>query len=220
MRRSIASSSLLLVAISLVSLASCTSTSPEPGATSNEGLALPGDGPRRVVTVQLADWPAEMRWLREQGFDVAGVSVPLQRADVVVSSRGLAALRDRGVAVVAEKDAAPTPFAAVGAPDAQYQTPASIQTKLQAYAAAHPKTTKLVSLGKSREGRDIWAMEIARDVTTHAPGKPSVLYNGMHHAREVMSSEVPLDTIDYLLANDGKDAKVTHWIASERPISL
>jgi len=167
---------------------------------------------RRVVTVQLDDWPNQMRWLRQNGYDVAGVSLALQRVDVVTSTRGLAALHARGLVVVAEKGAAPAPFASPEAPDAQYQTPASLQTKLKAYAAAHPKTTKLVSIGKSREARDIWAFEITRDATKHTPGKPAVLFNGMHHAREVMSTEVPLDTIDYLLANDGKDAKVTHWI--------
>jgi hypothetical protein len=37
----------------------------------------------------------------------------------------------------------------------------------------------------------------------------------MHHAREVMSTEVPLDIAEYLLASYGKDAKATHWVNSD-----
>src|SRR5262245_38486368 len=80
----------------------------------------------------------------------------------------------------------------------KYQTPESTEANLRALVAAHPRTAALISIGKSVEGRDIWAIEIARDVSRHSPEKPSVLFNGGQHAREVMSAEVALDTAEYL----------------------
>ena len=94
----------------------------------------------------------------------------------------------------------------------QWHSPASTEADLRALVAAHPRTAALTSIGKSVEGREIWAIEIARDPTRHTPGKPSVLFNGTQHAREVMSTEVALDTAEYLLTNDGRDPKVTRWI--------
>src|SRR5262249_25141832 len=46
----------------------------------------------------------------------------------------------------------------------------------------------------------------------HSPNKPVILFNGMHHAREVMSPEVALDTIEQLLTKYGTDASITHWV--------
>ena len=193
----------------LLTVAACSNAPADDASNSAAGLA--SSSGRRVVTLQLDDWPSQMQWLHQNGFDVAGVSIPLQRADVLVSENGLNALRMRGLEIVADKEAKMEPFAAAG-PDAQYQTPEKVEAALKAYVAAHPQTTQLKSIGKSIEGRDIWAIEIARDPAHHSPSKPAVLYNGSHHARELMSTEVPLDTVDYLLANDGKDPKVTHWI--------
>jgi hypothetical protein len=43
-------------------------------------------------------------------------------------------------------------------------------------------------------------------------GRPAILFNSMHHAREVMTPEVAIDIIDYLLLNYASNSKVEHWL--------
>jgi murein tripeptide amidase MpaA len=47
----------------------------------------------------------------------------------------------------------------------------------------HPDITKLVSIGRSFEGRDIWAMKVS-DNPDIEEDEPEVFYFGNHHARE------------------------------------
>ena len=60
----------------------------------------------------------------------------------------------------------------------------------------------LQSIGKSVEGRDIWALHInsnATDLKTGNSARPGVIYMGNHHAREHLSAEVPILFAKYLL---------------------
>ncbi|MGI6358181.1 MAG: M14 family metallopeptidase [Bacillota bacterium] len=83
---------------------------------------------------------------------------------------------------------------------------------LQAVAAAYPRLASLASIGKSYEGRDIWAMTLTnRDTGEHAQ-KPAVYVDGNIHAGEVTASMVCLYTIDYLTSNYQKDELVTHLL--------
>jgi hypothetical protein len=189
----------------------CTSP-PADGLIDGPQAATSTDDVRHLVTLRLDDWAAQMKKLHGRGYDVAGVNLPDHRVDVLIGDPGLAALEADGFVVVAQRELQSMARSHEDAAERQYQTPASMEAKLRAFVAAHPNTTALTSIGKSVEGRDIWALEIARDPTKHSPAKPAVLFNGSQHAREVMSAEVPLDTIDALLSNDGVDPKVTRWI--------
>ena len=42
--------------------------------------------------------------------------------------------------------------------------------------------------------------------------EPAILYNSMHHAREVMTPEIGIDMVEYLLTRYGSDEKVTKWV--------
>lgn len=62
----------------------------------------------------------------------------------------------------------------------------------------------LSSIGKTIEGRDIWAIHINTTPDAHRTGtsnKPGVIYMGNHHAREHVSAEVPLMFAQHLLTN-------------------
>jgi hypothetical protein len=98
------------------------------------------------------------------------------------------------------------------APDVQYKKAADIEAILKEYHNQYPELTELKMIGKSLQGRSIWAIKISHKTGSLPSTKPSVLFNGMHHAREVMGPEVALDIIETLLTGFGKDSKITHWV--------
>ena len=57
---------------------------------------------------------------------------------------------------------------------------------------AHPTLIKEFSIGKSYEGRDIIAALITKGADTYTTGRPEVLYDGLHHAREHLTVEETL----------------------------
>lgn len=61
--------------------------------------------------------------------------------------------------------------------------------ELQELARKYPGLAETVSLGKSAEGREIWALRIGSKARGASPG---VVITGCHHAREWMTVEVPL----------------------------
>ncbi len=54
------------------------------------------------------------------------------------------------------------PLRAAPADFTRYHSYEEMTAALKAAVAAHPDLAKLVSIGKTREGRDIWAVEIAK----------------------------------------------------------
>jgi carboxypeptidase T len=81
-------------------------------------------------------------------------------------------------------------------------------------ASDHPDRAELVSVGKSVEGRDIWALHISSNVTGDTSNKPGVVFTGCHHAREWMSMEVPLDLASRLVNEYDTDAAMKQRVDS------
>ncbi len=75
------------------------------------------------------------------------------------------------------------------------------------------------SLGTSHEGRDIWCVRVSDNPEVDEAGEPEILFDGMHHAREIMSSETVLMLIDHLGTNYGVDPEIT-WLLDNREIYL
>ncbi len=76
---------------------------------------------------------------------------------------------------------------------------------------AFPKLTKLYSIGKSVEGRDLWCLEVT------APGgdavrKPGMYIDGNIHGNEVQGAEAVAYTAWYLCHQYGRLAKVTELL--------
>lgn len=74
---------------------------------------------------------------------------------------------------------------------------------LQQLAERYPDKAQLVSLGKSGEGREIYALRVGTPDEQNP--KPGVVITGCHHAREWMTVEVPLHTATTLLENYDSD---------------
>jgi hypothetical protein len=161
----------------------------------------------KIVTIHLSDYHAGLRRLAADGYDVAGVDLVQGTVDVVVHGDALAALKSLGLGdIVTTKEADPE----VG-PDQRYTTYAELTSILRSYSARFPKLMQIESIGKSHEGRDIWAVKISDNAEVEED-EPAIFFNAMHHAREVMTTEVALDMIDQLTSRYQVDATVTRWI--------
>ncbi|XP_063368930.1 carboxypeptidase D-like [Cydia amplana] len=73
-----------------------------------------------------------------------------------------------------------------------------MESFLRNLAALYPKITKLRSIGKSVEGRELYVLEVTRDPGRHIPGKPEFKYVANMHGNEVIGRELLLLLAKYL----------------------
>lgn len=149
--------------------------------------------------------------LSQMGIDIAGVDIFAGEIDVLIDDIGYDYLVKNNYKVELKEVHGVTK-----GPDDEYKTSEEIYSLLKEFSTAFPEITKLVSIGKSLEGRDIWAIKISDNAKLdESEVEPSVLFNGMHHAREVMTPEVALDIIEQLIeGHNSGDLKVQGWINS------
>ncbi len=83
---------------------------------------------------------------------------------------------------------------------------------LKSYAAAYPGWVKLESLGKSTQGRDIWAVTLSNPKTGPALSKPAMYVDGNTHGNEVQGGDAVVYTLDFLLRNYGRLDRVTELL--------
>ena len=80
-----------------------------------------------------------------------------------------------------------------------------------------PTSRKRFSIGKSYQGREIWAMKISDNVATDE-SEPEVLYEGGHHADEHMGVEMALKIMRWLTDGYGTDDRGSRNIVNSREI--
>lgn len=140
-------------------------------------------------------------WVK-RGYDVAGVNLENKTLTLIV---------EEGQPIPTSK----TPVASRPIPviDSGFKTPAEVDQALHAMEDKYPGLVTLFDIGKSVEGRTILAAQVtARFVVGSQTPKPSVLFDSLHHAREVMTPEVTLDIVDQLSSLYQKDPEVTKWL--------
>ena len=94
------------------------------------------------------------------------------------------------------------PSTALGAEEfpagfAGYHTYAEVAAAAKAVETAHPDIAKRFSIGKSYQGREIWAMKISDNVA-HGRGRARGPVRGGHHADEHMGVEMALKIMRWL----------------------
>ncbi|XP_015683284.1 carboxypeptidase D, partial [Protobothrops mucrosquamatus] len=87
---------------------------------------------------------------------------------------------------------------------------------LRKYATEYPNITRLYSVGKSVEQRELYAMEISDNPGIHEAGEPEFKYIANMHGNEVVGRELLLNLIEYLCKNYGTDPEVTDLIQNVR----
>lgn len=102
----------------------------------------------------------------------------------------------------------PTAAADFPAYDSKYHSYAEMVAEIQAAQKAHPDIVQLRSIGKSYQGRDLWAAKVSDNVATDEP-EPEVMFDSLHHAREHLSLEQNLAILRWLTQGYGTDARIT-----------
>jgi carboxypeptidase T len=100
----------------------------------------------------------------------------------------------------------------VRTPDAEYKKPDDIERSLKATESNFPDLASVRSIGKSNDGRDIWAIQLTARLVDPGHPKPTILFDAMHHAREVMTPEVALDIVNELTTKYATDPDVQKWM--------
>jgi carboxypeptidase T len=105
------------------------------------------------------------------------------------------------------------PVAAAGFPakDARYHDYPEMVAEIKATEAAHPEIVDVFSIGKSYQGRDIWAAKISDNVADDE-AEPEVMFDALHHAREHMTVEQALYLLRLLAGNYGTDDQITKLV--------
>jgi len=91
----------------------------------------------------------------------------------------------------------------------QYYDCAGLGSILARLNKAFPRLTKLYSIGKSHQGRDLWCLEVTAPGKTRAGRKPGMYIDGNIHGNEVQGGEVVAYTAWYLCHQYGRLDKVT-----------
>ena len=80
---------------------------------------------------------------------------------------------------------------------------------LQSIHREYPKLTKLYSIGKTLQGRDLWTMEVTNQETGPGEEKPALWIDGNTHSSEPTGTNVCLKTIWHLVSKYGEDEMAT-----------
>ena len=90
----------------------------------------------------------------------------------------------------------------------RYHTHAELTVALQALAGANKTIARLESIGKTRGGRDIWALEIANPAGVPPAKRPALLVAANFEGDHLVGSEIALSVAGYLLKNYPADPSV------------
>jgi hypothetical protein len=93
-----------------------------------------------------------------------------------------------------------------------YHTFAEMESLITTWESDFPAICDLFTIGSSVESRPIYGIKISDNVTVDETGEAEVLFMGNHHARELMSVDIPLRFAQYLLDNYGVDPTITSYI--------
>ena len=94
---------------------------------------------------------------------------------------------------------------------AGYHTCEEMVAELQDVAASYPAICKLVSVGKSVQGRELWFVKISDQVETEED-EPEFSYISTMHGNEPVGMELCLNLIRHLVENYGTDPSIARLV--------
>lgn len=91
----------------------------------------------------------------------------------------------------------------------RYYTYAHLTEMLHNWAKQYPQLMTVESIGKTYEGRDIWAVTLTNTATGHHCEKPATFLDANIHAGEVTGCATVLWLLNHMLTGYGTDEQVT-----------
>jgi carboxypeptidase T len=182
------------------------------------------------ILLSRSDARPELRFIQVQAADQRrrsqivnlGMSIEFVRSDSVwgfATTQAIRQFESSGFSVLGVFDPAMGRGGHMGsldfpAQDARFRNNTEMLAFLKNLNMKHADITRIVSIGKSFGGKDIWALQINSTPEALMDGlsqKPGIVYMGSHHAREHVSSELPAHFAEYLLKNR-QDPKIANLI--------
>jgi len=94
-----------------------------------------------------------------------------------------------------------------------YHTFDEMVSELQNLTAAHPDILRMESIGKTYEGRDLWAVKLSDNVTADE-AEPNITIMGGIHAGEIIGVEVALYILNSLVENYTTNSTIGWYVNS------
>jgi hypothetical protein len=110
---------------------------------------------------------------------------------------------------------APTAVAAADFPskDSGYHNYAEMVAEIKKAETDHPEIVDVFSIGKSYQGRNIWAAKVSDNVAEDE-SESEVLFDSLHHAREHITLEQTLAILRWLTDEYGETEQITNLVDS------
>lgn len=129
---------------------------------------------------------------------------------IIATEKGLKWLKDNGFkyeVLVHDIEELYIPYRTKFSEGSRYHTYNEVVNELKSYHNNYPNITHLEVIGTTYEGRKIYALKISDNPEVNED-EPAVLYMGLHHAREWISTEIPIAIIDKLLKGYNQDNEI------------
>ena len=168
--------------------------------------------------------PKQLDELRKAGVDAKDIAQETDgsstKVETVLTERQAARLAEKGVRLGVKRidgKAASEVLRAQAAAgwDAyrSYSEPGGIRDEIEATAARFPRLTKVVTIGRTVQGKPILAVKVTRNAKQIRDGsRPSTLYMSTQHAREWITVEMTRRLLHHVLDNYGTDPTITRLV--------
>lgn len=193
--------------ISVVSLIGCCSAVATASTVNSQ---------KHVVFVKLDEdsKKAHAQLANLKNMDVLGVNFKKHEAEVYVTNEELQQLKSEKLNVFSKYEREKFLDTAITG----YLNPTQVREALTTLNQKYPQLTKVFEIGKTHRNLPIMAVEVSTK-----PGdlkRPVIVFNAMHHAREVMTTEVVLHIADVLTEQYGKSPEITNWLDQYRIVMI
>ncbi len=172
--------------------------------------AVAAEAPPSWARVYYGNYAAMNEDIIAPGMDVVSGAAG-KYVDVIAPVADLAALQEKGYRVEILAADAGAVIAALPPDLGLYHTYQEMLTELQGEAAAYPAICALSDIGDTWEGRDVWCLKVS-DNPGVTEDEPRLYVCGDHHARELMTVEIPLYFIKNLLQQYRSDPDITYFV--------
>ena len=95
--------------------------------------------------------------------------------------------------------------------DSRYHNAWELLVAIRDQEVEHPDIVDVFPVGKSYQGRTIWAAKVSDNVKDDE-NEPEVLFDALHHAREHLTIEQILDTFTQLTTLYGSNSRITNIV--------